>query len=161
MDRQLTKHFRLYHFKVSSSYPDIAEQIVVDELEAWKYYMLCSTILQPVRDFINNPVFITSGKRSDKLNKLIGGSKTSQHILSEASDLIVHETAMLPDMFEFIKDKLPNAFLLLILYLKKDYTPKFIHVSLPDITLIKRKKILIHYADDYYQWEDLWSSIQR
>lgn len=43
-------------------------------------------LLQPVRDFLNCPVEITSGYRSPALNELIAGSNTSQHCLGEAAD---------------------------------------------------------------------------
>jgi len=46
-------------------------------------------VLQPLRDKLDCPVTITSGLRPDWLNKAIGGSKTSQHMVGEAADFQV------------------------------------------------------------------------
>ena len=42
--------------------------------------------LQPLRDGIAAPLQITSGYRCPMVNKLVGGSATSQHVLGEAAD---------------------------------------------------------------------------
>lgn len=49
---------------------------------------LCEDILQPVRDALG-PVHISSGYRPPRVNKLIGGSKTSDHIFGQAADFTV------------------------------------------------------------------------
>lgn len=46
-----------------------------------------SILLQKIRDIYNKPIIITSGYRSTKLNKAVGGSKTSQHRLGQAADI--------------------------------------------------------------------------
>lgn len=48
---------------------------------------LCTTILEPIRAYFGVPVKINSGFRCLELNTTIGGSKTSQHMRGEASDL--------------------------------------------------------------------------
>jgi uncharacterized protein YcbK (DUF882 family) len=42
---------------------------------------LVDNILDPLREAYGKPIVITSGFRSDKVNKLSGGSSTSQHRL--------------------------------------------------------------------------------
>lgn len=42
--------------------------------------------LQPLRDSIAAPLHISSGYRCPIVNKLVGGSATSQHVLGEAAD---------------------------------------------------------------------------
>lgn len=49
---------------------------------------LCKTLLQPLRDALG-PVIVTSGYRPERLNTMIGGAKTSQHVLGQAADIIV------------------------------------------------------------------------
>lgn len=49
---------------------------------------LCSTILQPLRDALG-PVHVLSGYRPSEVNKMIGGSPTSQHTEGLAADIIV------------------------------------------------------------------------
>lgn len=43
---------------------------------------------EQVRAFINVPMIITSGFRCDKLNKAVGGAKTSQHRFFRAIDFV-------------------------------------------------------------------------
>lgn len=49
---------------------------------------LCVNVLEPVRAHFG-PVRVSSGYRSVKLNRAIGGSATSQHCAGEAADFTV------------------------------------------------------------------------
>lgn len=63
-------------------------------------------IFQPIRDYFGMAIFISSGYRSESLNEVIGGSKTSQHSLGQALDIDQDgrsETTNL-DVFNYIKD---------------------------------------------------------
>lgn len=51
--------------------------------------LLCEKVLQPVRDHYASPVNVSSGYRSSRLNRAIGGSGTSQHCKGEAADFTV------------------------------------------------------------------------
>ena len=51
--------------------------------------LLCENVLQPVRDHFGAPVHVSSGYRSPRLNRAIGGSASSQHVLGEAADFVV------------------------------------------------------------------------
>ena len=51
--------------------------------------LLCEQVLQPVRTHFGAPVNVSSGYRSPKLNRAIGGSGTSQHCKGEAADFTV------------------------------------------------------------------------
>jgi len=44
--------------------------------------------MEKVREILQVPITVTSGYRSPKLNKYIGGSKTSAHMLGYACDFI-------------------------------------------------------------------------
>lgn len=48
---------------------------------------LCENVLQPLRDYLGEPVHINSGYRCPFLNRLIGGANGSQHVLGEAADI--------------------------------------------------------------------------
>ena len=52
--------------------------------------LLCEKVLQPVRDHFGEPVNISSGYRSPKLNSAIGGARGSQHKKGEAADFEIH-----------------------------------------------------------------------
>lgn len=49
--------------------------------------LLVKYVLQPLREGLNKPIRITSGYRSEALNKAIKGSKKSQHCKGQAADL--------------------------------------------------------------------------
>lgn len=51
---------------------------------------LVVSVLEPLRAH-TGPIKITSGWRSQKHNKRIGGSATSQHMFGEAVDILVHD----------------------------------------------------------------------
>ncbi len=48
---------------------------------------LCENILQPLRDAINIPIHISSGYRSSRVNEIVGGAATSQHLFGQAADI--------------------------------------------------------------------------
>ena len=50
---------------------------------------LCESCLQPLREAVKRPIFVSSGYRSPDLNSLIGGSKTSAHMQGNAADFRV------------------------------------------------------------------------
>lgn len=52
---------------------------------------LCSRLLQPLRDIMQEPFIISSGFRSTEVNKLVGGVATSQHCKGQASDVKVKD----------------------------------------------------------------------
>lgn len=75
-----------------------------DEIAALK--ALAENILQPLRDHFGVPVIVSSGFRSDALNKRIGGSASSQHCRGEAADLTVAGVSN-KEVCEWIRDNLP------------------------------------------------------
>ncbi len=48
---------------------------------------LCDNILEPVREWAQSPVVISSGYRCPALNAAVGGSPHSQHTLGQAADI--------------------------------------------------------------------------
>lgn len=65
--------------------PSDAERGVVE----WGLQYLVETILDPLREFIDVPVLVTSGYRCRELNAKIGGAKNSQHMKGEAADITI------------------------------------------------------------------------
>jgi hypothetical protein len=64
---------------------------------------LCIDLLDPIRVGVQKPVRVSSGFRCEKLNKLLGGAKNSQHIYGEAADIQVDGMST-EELFQFIKD---------------------------------------------------------
>lgn len=88
-DIQLSKHFKLSEFMRSST----ATKYGIDNtppLEAIaNLQFLCQEILEPLREYMNEPIVISSGYRCPKLNSHpeVRGAKNSQHLTGEAADI--------------------------------------------------------------------------
>lgn len=122
----LSKHFYLYEFFRSSSYPDIAENMLVSLQDVHTMQKLCEKILERVRALHNVPLIINSGFRSKELNSLINGSSTSDHMYGAAADVV--NTHIINDPITVAEQlwKKDIPFRQLIAYSDK----KFLHVSI-------------------------------
>lgn len=83
---KLSKNYSLSEFEHSDTAKakginNTAPPEVVKNLQA-----LVSKLLQPISDATGWVNIITSGYRSPKVNELVGGSSTSQHLIGSASD---------------------------------------------------------------------------
>ena len=65
---------------------------------------LCEQVLEPLRTHVNEPVIISSGYRCPQLNKLVGGSSTSQHMKGEACDIHLSDQKKLREWFTWLMD---------------------------------------------------------
>ena len=73
---------------------------VVENLRA-----LCLEVLQPLRDHLGKPVFVSSGYRCKDLNRKVGGVENSQHLKGEAADIKVRDREELIDVMRYIMDE--------------------------------------------------------
>ena len=105
----------------------IDNEPTIEHLENLKAIAL--NIFQPTRDYFKNPNAVTSGYRSEALNKQIGGSKTSQHPKGQALDLDAHVFGGLTNnqLFNYISEH--TDFDQLIWEFGNDDEPDWIHVS--------------------------------
>ena len=90
---------------------------------------LAENIFQPLRNYFGVPIYISSGYRSEALNKAIGGSKSSQHCKGEAMD-IDRDGYSQPNnaqIFEYIKNNLD--FDQMIWEFGTQQNPEWVHVS--------------------------------
>lgn len=79
-----------------SNVPDDAQlSQVLENIKA-----LVSNVLDPLRAMIARPIIITSGYRSQRVNELVGGSKTSQHLSGNAAD--IHVQGYTPQQMDMI-----------------------------------------------------------
>lgn len=92
-NHQLMKYFSYSEFFSSdaaekhqvSNIPDDAQlSQVLGNIKA-----LVLNVLDPLRAMIARPIIITSGYRCQRVNELVGGSKTSQHLSGKAADFHV------------------------------------------------------------------------
>ena len=85
-------------------------------------------IFEPLRNYFNEPIYISSFYRSPKLNTAIGGSANSQHCKGQAIDIDdVYSKASNADFFNYIKDNL--EFDQLIWEFGDDNNPDWVHCS--------------------------------
>lgn len=86
-DLRLTEHFTLREFERSA----VAEANGIDNRVPSQFIptleQLCKTILEPLREFAQQPIIISSGYRCNQLNAKVGGAYASQHTLGEAADI--------------------------------------------------------------------------
>ena len=88
---------------------------------------IANNIFQPCRNHFGKPLRVTSGYRSEELNKVIGGSMKSQHSKGEALDMQSTSGYTNRELFEHIKDHL--TFDQLIWEFGDDENPDWVHCS--------------------------------
>lgn len=69
---------------------------------------LTENLLDPIREAWGKPIIISSGYRSDALNKAVGGSKTSAHRFGLAVDVVPENMAEFDKFAAFVKDYLKD-----------------------------------------------------
>lgn len=52
---------------------------------------LVNEILDPLRELVGMPIYVTSGYRCKELNRLVKGDKYSQHLTGEAADITTND----------------------------------------------------------------------
>lgn len=95
---------------------------------------LARLILQPIRDKWGAPLIVTSGYRSEALNKAVGGSKTSQHRLGEAADIKATDMGDNGKVYRMIEHMARKGEIVIgqcIWEYGNSRNPQWIHVSLP------------------------------
>lgn len=98
------------------------------ELENLK--VLCQTVLQPIRDKRGSAITVTSGYRCHKLNALVGGSKTSQHVFGQAADITLGNPTLNKKLFNMIVDMI-NKKEIRVGQLIDEYNYRWLHISTP------------------------------
>ena len=112
------------------------------EAHITNFKLLAEKVFEPIRKHFGKPIHISSGYRSEALNKAIGGSLTSQHCSGEAIDIDMDGGAngiTNKMVFDYIKDNL--QFDQLIWEFGTDSAPDWVHVSY-ESTGKQRKQIL-------------------
>lgn len=103
-------------------------------------------IIDSVRKQFSDAVDVSSFFRSEKLNKKVGGSKTSQHCKGEAVDLDSRDNTLNQAIFDFVKDNLVFDQLLLE-HPDANGIPQWVHVSYVSHPKKNRGQILVVLKD--------------
>jgi uncharacterized protein YcbK (DUF882 family) len=83
----LSKHVTIDEFCYSPTAIKKGIYNVMNAIQVQKAIQLCENVFEPIRKHLGKPIKISSGFRCYQLNKLIGGSSSSQHTFGEAFDL--------------------------------------------------------------------------
>jgi hypothetical protein len=102
----LTPHFSLEEMVASQTATRKGINNVPDARAVAALTRLCEAVLEPIRVHFDKVVHISSGYRSPRLNKAIGGTETSQHCFGEAADIVCYGVDNL-DLAKWIRDNLP------------------------------------------------------
>lgn len=86
---KISKNFSLEEFTFSRTALQMGINNDPPEEVVENIIRLTRNVLQPLRDELSSPIYITSGYRSYDLNKAVGGVSDSQHLTGEAVDFIV------------------------------------------------------------------------
>jgi zinc D-Ala-D-Ala carboxypeptidase len=106
----------------------ISNTPTAEHLENFK--LLAEKVFEPIRAHFGVPIHISSGYRSEALNKFIKGSSSSQHCKGQAIDIDMDGSSSgvtNADIYNFIKDNL--NFDQLIWEFGTDKNPDWVHVS--------------------------------
>jgi zinc D-Ala-D-Ala carboxypeptidase len=136
---RLSEHFELREFlrsqtAVRSGRDVIAPPSIVANLER-----LCELVLEPIRAELGAPVTILSGYRPLWLNRLVGGSPSSEHMDGRAADFEVtgHSDPWVCDRIAALLPRLPINQLIL------EFPPGgWIHVSVCEPSLQPKREVL-------------------
>lgn len=118
---RISPHFSLTEFAVSATSPDLVRPVPAQ----FQCYVRLLTVLalQPMRESVDRPIKILSGYRTPDLNRAIGGSPTSQHLLAQAVDITAHQ----PDaLLRWLAQEEPVGIGQVIYYPAR----QFVHVAL-------------------------------
>jgi len=113
---------------------------------------VAENVFEPLREFWGKPIGISSGYRSDALNKAVKGSKTSQHCKGEALDIdadIFNNGITNAQIFNWIKDNLD--FDQIIWEFGTDDEPDWVHVSYVTHRANRKKLTRAHHTKPTYR----------
>lgn len=130
---RISEHFTLEELISSSTATknNIDNRPTADEQR--KLIKLVNEILEPLRKEYGKPIIVTSGFRCSRLNFLVGGSKTSQHMKAEAVDIKAKDgnnKALFDVAKRMIDEKKIKVGQLIWEYGSKT-NPQWVHISLP------------------------------
>lgn len=138
---KLTKNFTLEELSNSSTAKRLGIDNIPNNEQVNNLRLLCEKVLQPIREKYGKPIIVSSGFRCDKLNKAVGGSKTSEHRYGMAADFhsLSDTLSDNKELWDLIRTMNLNFGQLIYEY-GSDYGPDWIHISYNEKN--NRKQIL-------------------
>lgn len=142
---QLSKNFSLEELTNSAT----AKKHKIDNTpnfdEKLNLLHLAQEVLQPIREAWGESISINSGFRNAKLNKLVGGAATSDHLYGAAADIRTKKNTRAENkkLFDLIL-KLANQGKITCRQIIDEYNYKWIHVSVNHKKNGYRKNQVVH-----------------
>ena len=125
---QLSKNFSLQELIKSQT----AERKGIDNTPSPEHQenlkLLCTSILQPIRDHFSRVVSVSSGYRSPELCTAIGSKITSQHAKGEAADFEIFGVSN-KELADYINETLDYDQLILEYWKESDPNSGWVHCS--------------------------------
>lgn len=97
-DILLSPHFRLIEFIKADKYPD--NKPTLQDVVNMAYG--CLLLLEPARAIVG-PIIVNSGFRNGRVNRLVGGVSSSQHLCGQAADIRPKDQAQFQRLVDFLK----------------------------------------------------------
>ena len=142
---QLSKNFSLQELIKSQT----AERKGIDNTPSPEHQenlkLLCTSILQPIRDHFSRVVSVSSGYRSPELCTAIGSKITSQHARGEAADFEIFGISN-KELADWIHFNVNYDQLILEYWKESDPNSGWVHCSYTDGN--NRRQYLKAYKDD-------------
>ena len=142
---QLSKNFSLQELIKSQT----AERKGIDNTPSPEHQenlkLLCTSILQPIRDHFSRVVSVSSGYRSPALCEAIGSKTTSQHARGEAADFEIFGLSN-KTLADYIDSELHYDQLILEYWKESDPNSGWVHCSFSAGN--NRKQYLKAYKDE-------------
>lgn len=139
----LTEHFTLEELIHSSK----AQKYSIDNTPN-KYIIsnltkTCRDLMEPIRQKYGKPIIVTSGYRCPKLNALVKGSSTSQHVQGTAIDFKPKDMRDIKLLWDLIIKMIDNGEIE-CRQLIDEYNLSWIHISINDKYHGYRKNQILH-----------------
>ena len=122
---RISKHLTLAELTKS----DTALRLKIDNTPTAEHLenlkRVANNVFEPIREHFGVPIYISSGYRSEALNKAVKGSLTSQHCKGEALDIDADIFGKITNkqIFDFVKENLVFDQLI------NEYNYSWVHVS--------------------------------
>ena len=95
---RLSPHFKLNEFIKADKYPD--NKPTLQDVVNMAYG--CQMLLEPARIAVG-PIIVNSGFRNSRVNRLVGGVSSSQHLCGQAADIRPKDPAQFQRLVDFLK----------------------------------------------------------